>query len=277
MRWAPAAPQNGGVFSVAFLNELRTLEIERVVTHLRPGARVLEVGAGTGRQAAELRARGFEVEAIEIADSNYAGDRDFPITNYDGRHIPFGDASFDVVFSSNVLEHVRDQGQMHAEIRRVLKPDGYCVHLMPTGAWRFWTSVSAFPTAFQKIAAAVRDVGRPAPSAARRLLRVLALPFVALGFLLGPLFFQNRHGERGTLVSELWQFGPRWWRRTFARHGFEIIRDEPLGLFYTGNFFLGRWLSFSTRERWARRLGSACHLYEVRPARAPGASGSSAA
>jgi SAM-dependent methyltransferase len=252
------------VFSIEFLNELRARELERVIPHLRPGARVLEIGAGTGRQAQELRGRGFDVEAIEIPDSRYAADRAFPITDYDGRHIPFADGSFDIVFSSNVLEHVPDLGQMHAEIRRVLKPGGYCVHLMPTGAWRFWTSVTSFPTAFQKIAAAATELGGPAPSSGRRLLRVATFPFRAMGLLLAP-FFQTRHGERGTFVSEIWSFRPRWWRKTFARHGFEVVVDEPLGLVYTGNFFLGRWFSFAQRGRWAGRLGSACHLYEVRP------------
>jgi hypothetical protein len=140
---------------------------------------------------------------------------------------------------------------------------------MPTHAWRFWTSVTNFPTAFQKIAAAGRDLARPAPSPGRRLLRVAAFPFRALGFLLAP-FFQTRHGERGTVLGELWLFRPAWWRRSFARHGFEIIKDEPLGLFYTGNFFLGRWFSFAARDRWSRRLGSACHVFEVRPARGAG-------
>jgi SAM-dependent methyltransferase len=256
--------KNGRVFTVDFLNELRAIELNRVIPRLRPGARILEIGAGTGRQALELRRRGFDVEAIEVADSRYVADRAFPITDYDGRHIPFADGSFDIVFSSNVLEHVPDLAQMHAELRRVLKPGGYCVHLMPTGAWRFWTSVTNFPTAFQKIAAAAGGLGGPAPSVGRRLLRIGAFPFHAVGLLLAP-FFQTRHGERGTVVSELWSFRPRWWRRTFARHGFEVVRDEPLGLIYTGNFFLGRWLTFADRDRWAKRLGSACHLYEVRP------------
>ena len=52
------------MFSVEFLNLLRTWEIEDIARRLPPGARVLELGAGTGRQALELRKRGFEVEAI---------------------------------------------------------------------------------------------------------------------------------------------------------------------------------------------------------------------
>ena len=80
-------------------------------------------------------------------------------------------------------------------------------------------------------------------------------------------FLQHRHGERGNAILELWLFRPGWWRRIFEDHGFEVIRDEPMGLFYTGNMLLGKRLSIAHRERLAHVLGSACHLFEVRPAR----------
>jgi 2-polyprenyl-3-methyl-5-hydroxy-6-metoxy-1,4-benzoquinol methylase len=66
----------------------------------------LEFGAGTGKQALELQRRGFRVTAIEMLTSNYAEHRVFPILDYDGATIPLADASVDVVYSSNVLEHI---------------------------------------------------------------------------------------------------------------------------------------------------------------------------
>src|SRR5438105_12903604 len=104
------------MFSYEHLDALRAAEIERVVPFFPAGARVLEIGAGTGKQALELQRRGFEVSAIELADSNYAAHRVFPIKDYDGRSIPLPDASVDVVFSSNVLEHVPDLSRMHTGI-----------------------------------------------------------------------------------------------------------------------------------------------------------------
>jgi len=38
-----------------------------------------------------------------------------------GDAIPFGDSSFDVVLSFDVLEHIRDSDRHVAEVRRVLK------------------------------------------------------------------------------------------------------------------------------------------------------------
>src|SRR5262249_40170445 len=125
-----------GVFSHQYLDEIRMLELEIIMPLFPPGARVLELGAGTGRQALELSRRGFNVTAIDLAASAYAAHRVFPITDYDGATIPLPDTSVDVVFSSNVLEHVPDLARMHGEIRRVLAASGKCIHVLPTHAWR---------------------------------------------------------------------------------------------------------------------------------------------
>ena len=112
------------MFSLDHLDAIRGAELDTIASFFPVGARILEIVAGTGKQALELQRRGFEVTAIEVADSNYAAHRGFPIKDYDGRTIPLGEGSVDLVFSSNVLEHVEDLSRMHAEIRRVLAPGG---------------------------------------------------------------------------------------------------------------------------------------------------------
>jgi len=93
---------NATVPSLDHLDAIRVAEIEKIASFFPAGARILEIGAGTSTQALELQRRGFEVIAIEIADSTYAAQRVFPIRDYAGRTIPLPDASVDVVFSSNV-------------------------------------------------------------------------------------------------------------------------------------------------------------------------------
>ena len=137
------------MFDLAALEMMRSAEIEAIIPYFRPGVRILEIGAGTGQQALALSRSGFAVEAIEIKASPYGGERVYPITEYDGLHIPFLNASFDVVFSSNVFEHVPYLSQLNDEIRRVLKLGGYAVHVMPTPSWRLWTSVSSVPAAME--------------------------------------------------------------------------------------------------------------------------------
>lgn len=253
------------MFNVEYLNQLRAEEISRIVRYFPSHSRILEVGAGTGQQAQELVSRGFTVEAIELAGSNYAKARVFPITDFDGRRIPFPDASFDIVFSSNVLEHISDLAQMHKEIARVLRPSGRAVHVLPTHAWRIWTTLSAFPASLQIAAVQLRHPPNLRGCWGLPALRPLLHYVVQVVRPLSGAILQRRHGERGNLLTEAWYFRPVWWRRNFEANGFEIVSERPLSLFYTGNMvFAQRW-SWTKRAKLAAVLGSACHIFELRP------------
>jgi SAM-dependent methyltransferase len=251
------------MFSIEHLHRLRAAELDIIASRFPSNARILEIGAGTGAQALALSERGFDVAAVDIANSNYATDTVFPVSTYDGRQLPFADASFDIVFSSNVLEHVRDLPPLHEEMKRVLKPGGACVHVLPTDSWRFWTTLSAFPVALQHLAQLAPDMAprRVGRAEARRLLGV---SYRALAYATIPLR-QKRHGERGNIITEQYYFRPAWWRRHFLANGFAISFEAPIGIFYTGHMVLNT-LSIDQRKRLARALGSACHLFELRRA-----------
>lgn len=229
-------------------HQVRQHEAAFLAGYLPAGSSILEIGAGTGEQAAYFSRRGFAVKAIDLPTSEYSRHRVFEVEDYDGRHIPFPDASFDVVFSSNVLEHIPDLPGMLAEMRRVLRPGGYCVHAMPTPAWRIGTAVAGY-------ADAVLFVGRKGKALpAGRLLRGAAARMIP-----------RRHGVRGNSLTELWLFRARSWRRVFAENGYDVLDERPMGLFYTGYHVLGERLTVRTRESAARILGSACRMYIVAP------------
>lgn len=246
------------MFNVEALNAMRAGEIEEILPFFRRGARILEIGSGTGQQAAEIARHDFAIDAIEIGSSNYSGLRVFPITDYDGTHIPFPNASFDIVFSSNVLEHVPHLPELCKDIRRVLKPGGYCVHVMPTPAWRFWTTLTAVPAALEYLVRSGAAATTPAASASVS---------GKIGQQLRRHF--GRHGERGNVLSELWLFRPAWWRAAFRANGFEIVQDRPTGIYYSGNTMLGVRMSIARRRMLAALLGSAGHIYVVKPASVP--------
>ena len=119
------------MFSIEHLHALRTAEIEKIITFFQPGARVLEVGAGTGHQALDLSERGIDITAMKF-DSKPAQARVFPIID-DG-----GIIRSTTTFISSFVErdeHICDPHQTNREIQRVLRSDGYCVHVIPT-IWR---------------------------------------------------------------------------------------------------------------------------------------------
>jgi O-antigen biosynthesis protein len=53
------------------------------------------------------------------------------VINVDLQNMPFEDGSFDIILTSDVMEHVRRDGLAHSEIYRCLKPLGYYIFTVP--------------------------------------------------------------------------------------------------------------------------------------------------
>jgi 2-polyprenyl-3-methyl-5-hydroxy-6-metoxy-1,4-benzoquinol methylase len=112
---------------------------------LRPGQRVLEVGAGSGVLASILRERGIDVTAVEpLIDgfTVFGAIRDeleqrFPgnLTTLQQRTAqsldPDRDGLFDRIFSINVIEHCQPLDEALAGMARVLAPGGLMLHTCP--------------------------------------------------------------------------------------------------------------------------------------------------
>jgi len=93
------------------------------------GARVLDLGCGGGDSVDLFRrfAPGCDWTGADIPDSPEALGRtrtDARFVSFDGRTLPFADASFDLVYCKQVLEHVRAPRALLAEVARVVRPGG---------------------------------------------------------------------------------------------------------------------------------------------------------
>jgi SAM-dependent methyltransferase len=102
----------------------------------RPGERVLDLGCGAGRFLAALRAAGagpvgveLAEEAVERARANVPG-ADVRLIEPDGS-LPLGHGEVDLVWCSEVLEHVPDVGRALLEVRRVLRRGGRLLLTVP--------------------------------------------------------------------------------------------------------------------------------------------------
>ncbi len=92
---------------------------------LRPRARVLDIGSGTGATLAELTRRGFRACGIDYSNILAAQAIEHaPVTVGDAEALPHTAGSFDAVLAECVFSALPDKPTALAEARRVLVPQG---------------------------------------------------------------------------------------------------------------------------------------------------------
>jgi 2-polyprenyl-6-hydroxyphenyl methylase / 3-demethylubiquinone-9 3-methyltransferase len=100
-----------------------------LIDRVGAGERVLDVGCGEGRFAAELADAGARVVGVDVAEEPLRRARarhpelDLRLIDGEGPW-ELEDASFDVVWAGEVIEHVADTAAWLSEIRRVLRSGG---------------------------------------------------------------------------------------------------------------------------------------------------------
>ena len=128
-----------------------------VIKHLlkkdgRSPGKILEIGCSGGHLTVlvgelfpDAEVTGVDVYAPAIIEAK----RRYPKHKFkqaDAQKLPYSANSFDIVYSSETIEHVVDPKKMLEEITRVMQPDGLAVIEMDSGSplfrfiWHFWTN-----------------------------------------------------------------------------------------------------------------------------------------
>lgn len=110
---------------------------------VRPGDLVLDAGCGNGKYSAraDSNARSYKIAGLDTFESVR---RNF-ILDYrvcgNVNELPFGDASFDVVYARWLVEHLENPGMALREFHRVLKPGGRLA-LFTTNLLHYYAAVA---------------------------------------------------------------------------------------------------------------------------------------
>jgi ubiquinone/menaquinone biosynthesis C-methylase UbiE len=105
------------------------------LTGLKPGARVADLGCGSGTFTALLARAGYTCAGLDISSKLITVGRgkypDIEFVEGDIERLPFSDASFDGVLLSGVVHHFPDPSRCAAEVFRVLRPQGRFIAFDP--------------------------------------------------------------------------------------------------------------------------------------------------
>lgn len=227
---------------------------------------VLEIGSGDGVLTEHLARTFGDVVPTDVLPRK----RGAVVCIADAQRLPFKSGHFNLVFSSNVLEHIPDLHASLAELRRVTASDAVMLHTMPTPVWKL-LQFAAHPlnalnrTVLRRLLdrAALDSKDRDGASAstgeehdardrgvADRIRRIL-WPAV--------------HGTSRSHLEELLTFQAARWRRAFAAAGLEVFRTDSL--FLHSPYRLAPYQAMLIRELISRAGLSSVNAYWVRRAR----------
>lgn len=95
--------------------------------------RILDVGCGNGGWLLRMQDAGWDAHGVELDATAAQHARDAGLDVHNGTLLTaqFPDASFDVIRFHYVFEHLPNPGEILAEVRRILAPDGICSLRIP--------------------------------------------------------------------------------------------------------------------------------------------------
>jgi len=102
-----------------------------------PSTRILDLGCGEGNSVRALRAAGYDAVGCDVVVRQLPHTQELAAAGLvrgiqmKPYRLPYDDESFDLILSSEVLEHVMNYEDFIAENRRVQSKGGLSMHIFP--------------------------------------------------------------------------------------------------------------------------------------------------
>ncbi len=214
----------------ASLGALRRRDLELLFGRCPEGvfAQALELGAGDGCQSEFLSHYCRRLLCTEYNEARLQR-RSLPGVEYavldatDLTSLP--EASFDLIFSSNLLEHLPEVEQVLVGLRRLLAPGGLALHCLPNPTWKA-LQFGLYPAMKARALAWRLGLGTPHRSPAGQVGNNPSTGTVQRSRGLDRLL--PAHGQSGDTLAEFRLFSRSSWRSTFASAGYTLLHEREL-------------------------------------------------
>ena len=183
----------------------------------------LELGAGDGAQS-KLIARYCQQLLSTDLNADRLEQDTYPKVTYkicDAMDIPFESARFDLIYSSNLFEHVPDPKRALYEMKRVLRDDGVMAHIIPNRFWKFLHLAMFLPNELV-IALEIALTAGKSRRSSNRSFRGNNLQRETPSFLRRHIW-PTVHGEYKNHMEEFIRMGSGYWQKIFTESGFEVV------------------------------------------------------
>lgn len=226
-----------------------------------PPLKILEIGGGDGYIASIFSEYGYDITSIDIQPRYPTS---FPVQKMNADYLIFPENTFDVIFSSNVLEHIKDLPLVINEMKKVAKKDALFIFVLPTPAWRLITSVYYILRLFRIIFLKLLNyIFRKRPGAI----------ITNNSFHDNPVeikkvtFFEkikqlilHPHGEYPSFLHEIYYFSYFRWKLLFKKNCLNIVSYKKGPLFYSG-VSVFKFRLIKVRKFLAEYFFSSGHIY----------------
>ncbi len=221
---------------------------------------VLEIGGRDGYQAELISKNGYNVTSIDIKP---IFPQFYPVQKGDITKLDFHQNSFDIIFSSNMLQEILSMDKALLEIRRVLKKDGIIIHIVPSSWWSLITNFWHYcfipkylikSNKFQKIFYSnIKEIHKErgdekeSKSSKKNLKQLFFHPL----------------GVNTSFIHEIFYFSNFYWKKLFEKNGFKIMDQKNCPYFYSA-YSIFRFKFLKCRILLARVGITSCYCFVMK-------------
>tara|TARA_Y100000590_G_scaffold462865_1_gene628094 strand:- start:4867 stop:5673 length:807 start_codon:yes stop_codon:yes gene_type:complete len=203
--------------------EIRQKEIEAIFKNI-PGSFFkysLELGAGDGIQSTLIAKYTTKLLSTDLNQDRLIK-KSHPRIDYDicdAENLKYASDRFELIYSSNLLEHLPNPKKAILEMKRVMKDDGLMIHVIPNRFWKFLHLILFYPHKILTLIDIALFGRKNSPKAMNNNLKSNRVSSNIISRTLWPQI----HGEYSGHIEEFISMGKPFWSKQFEDCDLQFI------------------------------------------------------